>query len=306
MQYVNHDMDDIFRKAAENFQLKDGRDWDKVSASLYKPNPTPLPKSKGTGRLPILIIIAMLSLTSALTFMPINEKSGSSVISVTRQNKYQSAPTRNILDHIAKNISSPGNKVSKQHQLNIALRLKKSRILKPDVNSSIKNEMVIASERQITKAGNADQDQKSQNLAGQITKDILMDANPVHSSLINEDNKVQKEKIINAQGDQIQSPTTNIPTQSTIRSKGLYAGLFAGPQVNQVEGQGYNKIGLSIGLIAGYSFNKSLSLEAGLFYSQKHYYSDGKYFDMKKGAMPSGMKVINLESSTNILKYQSN
>lgn len=86
--------------------------------------------------------------------------------------------------------------------------------------------------------------------------------------------------------------------------RGFYAGLILGPQFNQVNSQGFNKVGGEAGLLFGYSFNQKFSVESGLYLSNKKYYSDGKYFNMDKiiSAMPTSMKVITVISNTTLLE----
>ena len=64
------------------------------------------------------------------------------------------------------------------------------------------------------------------------------------------------------------------------------------------------KVSIDLGIVTGYQFTRSLSIETGLFFSHKTYFSDGKYFQMKSGdpAMPSGMEVLSLEGSSSVLE----
>jgi hypothetical protein len=84
----------------------------------------------------------------------------------------------------------------------------------------------------------------------------------------------------------------------------IYAGFAAGPQLNEVKRQGMKKTGIDLGIITGYQFSRKLSVETGLFFSHKTYFSEGKYFQMKKAdpAMPSGMEVVSLEGSSSVLE----
>jgi hypothetical protein len=90
--------------------------------------------------------------------------------------------------------------------------------------------------------------------------------------------------------------------KKTPEVRGFYLGFNAGPQWNQVEGQGYNKTGFNLGLIGGFSFNNKLAVESGIAYSKKYYYSDGQYFHMKKNPGTPTMKVISLEGTSNVIE----
>jgi hypothetical protein len=62
------------------------------------------------------------------------------------------------------------------------------------------------------------------------------------------------------------------------QSKGFYVGLFAGPDVSTVKFQSVNKIGLSLGAIIGYRFNNRISVETGLIWDKKYYYTNAEYY----------------------------
>jgi hypothetical protein len=67
--------------------------------------------------------------------------------------------------------------------------------------------------------------------------------------------------------------------------KGFYVGLFAGPDVSTVEFQSVKTPGFSLGALVGYRFNKLISVETGLIWDKKYYYSNGEYYK-KDGAPP--------------------
>ena len=62
MQDVNNDMDDLFRKAAEQYPLKtDGADWEKISAGLQAAS-VPAAEEKEKRRRGILWLLLLLPL----------------------------------------------------------------------------------------------------------------------------------------------------------------------------------------------------------------------------------------------------
>jgi Outer membrane protein beta-barrel domain len=68
------------------------------------------------------------------------------------------------------------------------------------------------------------------------------------------------------------------------KSKGFYVGLFAGPDVSTVKFQSVNKVGISVGALIGYRFNNRLSVETGVIWDKKYYYSNGEYYKKDGGA----------------------
>ena len=89
-----------------------------------------------------------------------------------------------------------------------------------------------------------------------------------------------------------------------ISRAGFYIGAEFGPEINQVKGQGFNSATGHLGIIAGYEINRRLSLETGLLYSGKKYFSNGQYFDTEKimSTMPAGMKLMALNSKLALLE----
>ena len=68
---------------------------------------------------------------------------------------------------------------------------------------------------------------------------------------------------------------------TAVAPKGFYFGLIAGPDWSSVKMQSVNQTGYSLGVLAGYRFNKRISLESGVYWDKKYYYSTGEYFSTK-------------------------
>jgi len=104
-------------------------------------------------------------------------------------------------------------------------------------------------------------------------------------------------------------PALNSPSLNTAlhpaSGQGIYWGLLAGPQFSQVKRQGITKTGLNLGIVAGYRFNDQVAIESGIFYSSRHYYSDGKYFTMSKPdpTMPSNMTLMNIHGTSEVVEF---
>ncbi len=85
----------------------------------------------------------------------------------------------------------------------------------------------------------------------------------------------------------------------------IYWGIVFGPGINRVKKQKLQRPGFDFGIIAGISILKGkASVETGLLYTQKYYFSEGKYFNMDKagGSMPQGMEVMSLEGSSRLFE----
>ncbi|HWB24643.1 MAG TPA: hypothetical protein VG738_04145 [Chitinophagaceae bacterium] len=68
----------------------------------------------------------------------------------------------------------------------------------------------------------------------------------------------------------------------TLPHKYFYLGVVAGPDINSVKMQHIDCAGLSSGIIAGVQLSPKVSIETGLFYEVKKYYSSGQYVNKQK------------------------
>jgi hypothetical protein len=92
--------------------------------------------------------------------------------------------------------------------------------------------------------------------------------------------------------DSLSSRSTVKKEASTIKSrKGFYAGVLAGPDWTAVKFQSVQQTGYSFGLLAGYHFNGRLALESGFLLDRKFYYSSGEYFSTSKTGIPVNQPV---------------
>ncbi|WP_170971080.1 porin family protein [Ilyomonas limi] len=79
----------------------------------------------------------------------------------------------------------------------------------------------------------------------------------------------------------------NLKHTAPIKAKGLYAGAAAGLDVTAVKFREVEKPGYSAALVVGYRINNHWSVESGLMWDNKNYYSPGEYFDRKRTDIPT-------------------
>lgn len=93
-------------------------------------------------------------------------------------------------------------------------------------------------------------------------------------------------------------------TQKTDNPDGWYAGVGGGFNLSEVRSQGMTKAGFNLGFLVGYRFRHRLSVESGIMRSQKKYYTDGKYFSMHKvgPSMPADMDIVSLDGQMTVLE----
>jgi len=62
----------------------------------------------------------------------------------------------------------------------------------------------------------------------------------------------------------------------------FYVGILGSPDLSTIKWQSVKNVGATYGLLLGYSFNSRWSIESGVYYSKKKYYTAGEYFDKSK------------------------
>lgn len=85
-----------------------------------------------------------------------------------------------------------------------------------------------------------------------------------------------------------------IPKQ---KERGIYLSALAGPDLSSVRFQSVKSMGYSFGLLIGYRFNQHISLESGVYWDKKEYYSDGEYFNKSKTGIPSSVKIKDINGN---------
>ena len=280
MQDDYYNMDDLFREASKNYPLKKPADsWDEI---------VPLLKSAATGKALakrnnsikrynyLLILLIMVLIFSALA-----TKDGPNLWPPGRYpDKKNEKLTGNekIYNIPPMGISSMNQKKAKQELLHADAAISIPGYYKHvnDTGIRLKSKGNLSVQNSIVSQPDTTGDFRPEALPPDFTESSLL------------------------------VTRRNIPGQNILmkRQRGIYFGFVAGPSFNQVKNQGLNKNGYDIGLIAGYQLNRKLSVESGLLFEKKYYFSDGKYFDMSKAGsgMPAGMQVLSLEGSCAIFE----
>lgn len=79
------------------------------------------------------------------------------------------------------------------------------------------------------------------------------------------------------------------------KEQGLYAGIIITPDISTIKLQSVKNIGVSFGLLLGYEISKKVSVESGISWDKKFYYSDGKYFNTKKIYIPEHAYIVDVQ-----------
>lgn len=100
--------------------------------------------------------------------------------------------------------------------------------------------------------------------------------------------------------------TSKSKADRTQSSKGIYIGFLAGPDLSSVDFQSIKHPGFSLGVLAGYRFNKRLTIETGLLWDKKYYYSTGNYFNKSNANIPASVTIVNVDGNCNMFEIPIN
>ncbi len=327
MQSVNDDMDDLFRRASENYPLNmNSADFNKVLEGLQETDGygSAYEKSKnGSARkflwlfllLPLMWICkgndidkgqSKIATQNTATSQQLNKKSANAQlqqeVGENKINADRSAMHSDgrIDEKISEKVHSSGLEAHHSFIEDPSLEVFEQI---PDPSSRKKERSAVI----IDKIENKSSDLINQNATGIINSEQENIANNqagIDFKLDHSGEKIAEIETgshpdnLNQEGHQ--QAITN--TEKSKREKRLYIGLTAGPDLSMVKLQSVNNIGISKGIIAGFQLNKRLSLETGIIWDKKYYYTDGQYFSTKNLTLPSTVKIESLNGNCNMLE----
>ncbi len=309
MQHLDNDMDDLFKRAGENYPLRKGKgNWEYISKRLVnnseKTNVLPPEKKKSKKVIFLMLLVFFLS-GGWLIYNNFNAK----VRSVS--NEKQTAKEINTQDQTKSKLNESGLGNSETSSLDrsntlpvsgaesrpyekkqaafsgknlskVNLATPQTSYLKSENNSSVTN----SSGQQL----NMEESDLNQDVSGNSknSKQEVLDKTETRST----ENLTGKKEVTEA------NEKKKVTKISIRKKKGLYFGIAAGPDYSKVKAQSFSRTGYNAGLLLGYRLNSKFSMEAGVFWNKKNYTSEGAYFNIEKvrSTMPSGMVIDNLES----------
>jgi hypothetical protein len=301
MFYVKEDdMDDLLRRAAENYSVDADRahDWESVRSAIEETAPAPAvvqPKRKRRFIFWWLLLIpAGWFASTEWTKFQASHKAAQQVqqpANITREKS--SVPHENTKDD---NAGSPApNAPGESNKTKTEQKLSDENAYKVAGNRSgghrLKSTGIVpaAPKPSAAIADQNEQDRTNISANAQPAQHENDAPNVVNDKDAGANNSVNtQQKVVsagNASNDSKKETTAARATTSTsAKIKGgsgsnyFYAGLILGPDLSFVKFQQAQGVGINAGVIAGYKFKK-LSVETGLIYAEKNYYTRGEYFD---------------------------
>lgn len=310
MQHVNDDMDELFRRAAEDYPLNtDSADWNAVAKKLSADKSIGVKESvKANRNYKHLLWLLLLLPIGWLTYNYISNSSNNpDTISKNIGNKelQDASLSKKIIPQpvTVKPIDIPGNSTGSYIR---DKQVKSKRKLKSSVTHS-SNISVIPDEA-TTQSGNLFE------VPGKKESDVVPGLKNYEDD-VESKNETVKDKLM---GDKKEEAVKELlkdnnkgeakKTKNNIRQKerGLYAGIVVSPDISTVKFQSVKNMGIGMGLLVGYQFNTRLSAETGVSWDIKNYYSDGKHFNAKRVYPNPNSKIISVNGVCNMIEVPVN
>ncbi len=328
MQDVDNNMDDLFRKASENYPLKAQPDWDKISKELEENEEAPaLQKGSRNNTKKLLWLLLLLPLSWICTqyiYMPGNNRNALNKQEITNTKTAQkpnaqpnnaNGETKTATPNILKDKTAENSLFnnSKQDEAVYAIKKNEEKFkLQSLIKRSPFDEVIITNE--VTPQSIITTDQNKESNEHELKNQSLNEEKTLPSTVQQENTTAQtnlmKTQLFNRDTTAINTESlkdsNSIKKQPLEKQRYFYAGLLTGPDISTVKFQSLQKTGYSIGVIAGYTFNKHLSVETGLLWDKKNYYSPGKYFDKTRTDIPEHANIKSIEGYCNMFEIPVN
>lgn len=295
MQSLNDDMDELFKQAAERYPLKtDSENWDSVLNKMDQSSRPAQVKTSSPNKRKLLWLLLLIPFAWVCNnyFMgdddAIISSSSKQIISKPSGDK-----------EIEKPVKTTG-KIS-TYKLHSGINLSKEKASEPDFNKSVINFNDGFPNKEIRVTHN---DQKTASLkAGYSINIIVSDKEfllqtpglfPVIHTISVNPFPLQKRVLI-------LDSTLNKPLSKSkdeiSKPKKFYAGMLAGPDISTIKFQKISRTGFNLGVVIGYHLNKRFSLQTGLVYNKKTYYTKGSYFNTTHLYLPPDYKIKTVDGN---------
>jgi len=304
MQFINDDMDELFRRAAKSYPLDtNSADWSQVAAALQEQDPkTAQPQRSGRTRfLWLLLLVPFVFVCN--NYVGRNDATEKAALrptapkSIHTQTKKPGSPNTVTGPDVESNIKDevnnhPLERITASGKLNTASDLPTAlSTRRPGLQ---KEQEFLISNDWITRSGedelHSEKDHRQRLIANGIgyRNDIFtfdgMD--------------LPQLPLLSADG--------RTAARKTKKQKGFYVGLTGGLEATSVKFQKVENTGFDYGVMLGYQFHKKWSIETGLFSGNKFYYSEGQHYNTSKLYLPPNSKVLELSGNCRMMEIPLN
>jgi hypothetical protein len=302
MQYVNDDMDDLFRRAAENYPLDTkSADWDKIAAELeIKSERTKDSISKGRRLLWLLLLLPLSFVCNHIfnTGTPVllnADQNGS--VNISRDERELVSPGKDLQQDqkkgsrlnqgsIDNSIDQVGTISNSSHRSTQFGRLRTNLVF-----VSRQTGITLENNKQWGLGRNDLQPADQEEFEKGLIKDraVLLSVNNYPFPVINFHSVIRDPLVKEKDLKLIEKPND--------KRKKIYAGIMGGIDATSIKFQKVSNAGYSFGILFGYKLNDKWSIESGLFHDKKYYYSEGQYLNTAKMYILPGTKINSLDGN---------
>ncbi|MEP6616252.1 MAG: hypothetical protein ABJA57_06710, partial [Ginsengibacter sp.] len=291
MQHVNDDMDELFRRAAENYPLNtNGADWDKVRDKiLAAENNTPAVSPKRSSKRSLLFLLLLLPV--AWIYFQLSPSHPATGITVTGEKEVsQNGQQKNVAsgDKISQQnaeVTNPPGNTNKKAILSFNTAAQTS-LLTPhasarsgvkvgkQVSFTTSGSKGVTVEPETSLASYPEMEEAPMKVFGFIPYAVIRQ--------VPEQGKIAiAAPLMNEKPDKDVTEKAGLVSKSILKKdkqekRTLYAGIIVSPDISTVKMQHVNKMGTGVGIVLGYRFDKRLSVESGILFDKKIYYSKGE------------------------------
>lgn len=321
MKFFENDMDELFNKAGRHYPLKtEPKNWETVRSALHG-DETGVPAKPNRRRyrrwLPLLLLLLIPAAYVYLDQKNVkqnDEADSSTILPTNTVTKDEIGETNNKPDKSSTNQREPNvNQIVKQHQP--AIDIESTRREVTTGNKNIKQP--IATTRHNTSQQSFIQTKTTRPStvkAGgnmnepEVTDDLLSSKKfPRAASMYSVNVPSAMITMKNLSNELVQpNGSASVPKpdkKNTKYKSGFYYGVIAAPDISTIKNQRIKGMGYSAGIIAGYNFNTRLTIEGGVLWSRKKYYTDGKYFTKSGAQIPDYINVHWLDGGCNMFEF---
>jgi hypothetical protein len=328
MQYVNDDMDELFKRAAENYPLDtNSANWNKVLAALQNETEVKtLPENKGnkSRRLLWLLLLLPLGLICNQLYSPntVNNKGGTTggvqdetLRSVDKTDQQTNSPERLNSNNVTSNSIVTTNSDKKNTNGNLKNKPVSSPAISPLEIQKKSSQPITGSSKNYNKAkahsatdvftsGNfKKQDNVSDDFKDEMNENYrkYFSEIPFSKALVD-----LRPNMFNRKLDPLIT-SSDVDSKQPVRvarRKKFYGGIMGGVDMTTIKFQKVENAGKTFGILLGYQLNKKWSIESGVYIEEKYYYTEGKYFDAKKiyPGMPPNYWVDNVYGNCKMIE----
>ncbi|MEO7264354.1 MAG: outer membrane beta-barrel protein [Ferruginibacter sp.] len=291
MQNLNNDMEDILRRAADAYPLKNGEDrWDEISGKLHNT------RSKAGKKM--IWKQGFIVLLFSIAFLAVNEgRIKEHFLALGPAAQTNSFPPKNEIAGENANLNVDVEKAQLNKRTVIPALMANHIKGKISLVNNMAANLEIKSSVFQHQAGKISPNKTSMGNAG-------VDISNTEKLPGNQESMGESEKSnTDSKPGDYTAPIPQKPSRQQ-KNKGIFYGISVGMNTSEVKSGGFSKPALQAGATIGLQFNKHVAIETGLIISKRNYKSAGKYFNKKnmESSMPAGMDIMSLTGSNTFLE----